>query len=136
MFAAKRAFRDSRMQEEPLAKWPLVTLARVREAQATLQCQQPPPPRDARQQQAPGAAAASGDADTAGTGASVGVSGAGALPDTAAVAAAADSTATAAQPGPCELYERLGALDPMRSGYYADAAAGRARVVLRAAGAA
>ncbi len=59
-------------------------------------------------------------------------------------AAAADSPASGGSPAAPdasqeeaataeEIYERLKALDPMRSGYYRDAAAGRARVVLRSA---
>lgn len=99
------------LQEEPEARWPLLTLARVQEAQATLG--QPDTHVDDSQQSA--AAAAAADSPASGC-------------SPATPHASQEEAATAE-----EIYDRLETLDPMRSGYYRDAAAGRARVVLRSA---
>lgn len=95
----------------------------MREAQAALQQQHAGScPTDAAQRAGGRTAAAA-----AAAGGSDGAAGA------AGPSGAEDSTPAAAAAG--ALYERLTALDPMRAGYYRDAAEGRARVVLRAAGA-
>ena len=139
------------MQEEPEARWPLLTLARVREAQAALVLRgrdaDAPSSSAGRQQglmSAAGAAAAAGG----GGGAAHSNSGNGTRSDAAAssrssgpepgATAAETSQPSADAPAGVEarrLYEQLAALDPMRAGYYRDAAAGRAHVVLRAANA-
>ena len=119
-------------QEEPEARWPLLTLARVREAQAALDQRgrdAVAPSSSAGRQQGPGSAAGarSGAAD----------SGHSSGPEPGD-AAAETSQPTADAPAGVEagrLYEQLAALDPMRAGYYRDAGAGRAHVVLRAANA-
>lgn len=125
---AEAAMCQELLEEEPEAKWPLLTLARVREAQAALQQQQ----QQANSSLADAAQQAGGrTAVAAATAAAAGGSGSAAgavdVPDTK------ESQSASAAAG--MLYERLAALDPKRAGYYRDAAEGRARVVLRAAGA-
>ena len=92
-------------QEEPEAKWPLLTLTRVREALVSL--------TEASDGAAPQPL--------------------GAEPHRSSSKGAANARAEQpAEPAGAETaYERLSALDPLRSGYYKDAAAGRAHVVLR-----
>jgi hypothetical protein len=117
------------MQEEPEARWPLLTLARVREAQAALEQRRhdaSTPASSAGRQRDPGAAAGgSGAADSSRSRG----------PEPGATAAESSQPSGDAPAGveAGRLYEQLAALDPMRAGYYRDAAAGRAHVVLRAA---
>ena len=129
------------MQEEPEARWPLLTLARVREAQAALeQHSHSAPPGGSGQQRDAGAAvcaAAAGVGIGTGTCSSAADSSHSSGREPGATAAET-SQPTADAPAGVEvrqLYEQLAGLDPMRAGYYRDAAAGRAHVVLRAANA-
>jgi hypothetical protein len=137
------------MQEEPEARWPLLTLARVREAQAALEQRRHDagtPASSAGRQRDPGAVAGAAAAAGGYGGAAHSDIGSGTRSDAAAgsgssgpepgATAAETSQPSADTPAGVQagrLYEQLAALDPMRAGYYRDAAAGRAHVVLRAA---
>ena len=129
------------MQEEPEARWPLLTLARVREAQAALeQHSHSAPPGSTGQQWGASAAACTAAAGGGrGTGARSGVidssSNSGPEPHAAAAETNEPMAGAPAAVNIGQLYEQLAALDPMRAGYYRDAAQGRAHVVLRAANA-
>ena len=90
-------------QEEPDAKWPLLTLTRVQETLAALE----------QQKRVAGSACRS----------SAPREGANSVQHAASPASAAAEAA----------YSRLAHLDPLRRGYYSDAAAGLAHVVLRTA---
>lgn len=129
------------MQEEPEARWPLLTLARVREAQAALEqhSHNVTPGSSGQQQGASTAACAAAAGGDSGTGAPSGAadSSRSSGPEPGATAAETSQPSANAPAGveAGRLYEQLAALDPMRAGYYRDAAAGRAHVVLRAANA-
>lgn len=124
------------MQEEPDAKWPLLTLTRVREALSALRHQDATSPAvvpttmgvDDISRQAPDAEAKPHEAADSNSRNSGGRQ-----------ASAVQQDPSSHQEPPAELakgqaYARLAAVDPLRSGYYKDAAAGSARVVLRTAG--
>lgn len=123
------------MQEEPDAKWPLLTLTRVREALTALRHPQatspaavtttmacddiPQQPCDAKAK--PHKATDRNSKDAAGNEAS---------------AVKQDPSSNQEAPAGSsegQAYARLAAVDPLRRGYYKDAAAGSARVVLRTA---
>jgi geranylgeranyl transferase type-2 subunit alpha len=95
------------LEAEPDAKWPLLTLTRLKELQQQVQA---------------GSTSAS-SADAAAT-----------SPAAAAAAAAGSGEGLAAQVAAG--YARLIELDPLRRGYYQDAVEGRAHVVARPAAAA
>ena len=100
-------------QIEPNAKWPLLTLARLKEAQSQLLSGTTNSPAAPDPSQPSAGAASAGKSGTA---------------------AAAGSQPEGPGSGPLSearsIYGQLADIDPMRNGYYEDAQAGRAHVVL------
>jgi len=137
--------------EEPEAKWPLLTLTRVKEALAALHLQHPqvcpsrdnqhPQTRRSEDLQHPHTQPAQHDPQSTNQTASEPAPPA---PNASepkeefqpkeAGGVAAGRSGGAAASTEANAYEQLRQLDPLRSGYYADAAAGLAHVVLRTAG--
>lgn len=126
------------LKEEPDAKWPLLTLTRIREFLAVTRGQQDSssttdiatsPSEDHSQavvQKLPqnlSQLTVESSADTA------------TIDNAIAYNEDENSRIPSSQPPPSEVqaYARLAAVDPLRSGYYQDAAASRARIVLRPA---
>ena len=134
------------LQEEEGAKWPLLTLTRVRESLAALR-QQPTTAQSAPMGSGGGAAA---DSEPAGPGPIARPPPGGASRSQARVpepqpaepgdkpaegrslgrgsAAGISASAASTEEG---AYQRLSQLDPLRAGYYADSASGAAHVILR-----
>ena len=131
------------LQEEPDAKWPLLTLTRVRESIAALQLHlrtvQPAP--QAAGCGATGATPVVTAHPPAGSGRSPvdaeGGAAQQAAPDKPPPVGRPPASSAAGSAASLEAvaYRQLSQLDPLRAGYYADASAGRAHVVLRTAGA-
>ena len=96
------------LEVEPEAKWPLLTLVRLRELQRTL---------------------ALSTASGAGGGEARGAAASGAAGAAGAWGAAAADAGSEGSDEVAELYARLEMIDPLRRGYYGDAKSGRAHVV-------
>jgi hypothetical protein len=115
------------------SKWPLLTLARVHEAQAALHCQGATPSADSgAEQQRPSTAAAAAGPGSSTAGDSSCSNTSSTEPGAAASSCGPLTPEAFAEISVGQLYEQLAMLDPMRACYYRDAAAGQAHVVLRA----
>lgn len=109
------------LEVEPEAKWPLLTLVRLKELRAQVL-------------RSDAASSASGATGSAASERSQAAAAAAAGQATAAAAAAATEAEAEAEGLAAEVaagYARLIELDPLRRGYYEDALAGRAHVVAR-----
>ena len=132
-----------RTQIEPDAKWALLTLARLREAQAQQQGGPGAPDSKAISQET-SSEAASGAAQTAADSASDAQAPGDVLrqgaqeicdaeEDLAGTAGLRSGVRSHVAEAPM-IYSKLADLEPLRRGYYQDAAAGKAHVVVRALG--
>lgn len=126
-------------QIEPDSKWPLLTLARLCEALAQHQPGAAPFVADADSSRTPmGHAAATATAPTAGTATSEGAARVGDPDLEHSESVTEEQRGGAGDSGPAaearSIYRRLAEVDPLRKGYYQDAADGKAYVVLRALG--
>ena len=109
-----RAFRqgDCLSQIEPEAKWPLLTLARLKEAQSQLSGSEQPDSGAAPSQPAAEASSSAAEQRDAGS------------------AAGRQSPSSGPLAEARSIYGQLADIDPMRRGYYDDARGGKANVVL------